>query len=317
MKALVTGATGALGRSLLRRLDQVGDEVVALSRVASMVEGHRTVEADVTTARWERLIRGTSVVFHLAAFVHRIPGTQAERAEAYAVNHDATAALANACAAAGVKLVFASSVAVLGAGGTEFGDNTPPEPQSEYGRSKLFGENSIRAAAAAGLQYAILRLPLLYGPYGHGNMERMLAAIARGRYWPIGDPNVEKSCLQLEDAAEALLLASRCIEGTYVVGPPTPSRLGEIHAAAYAAMGRRCPAPACPTAVARLAAASIDASVWVLGKRSRLREQIETLTRPAWYDGSRFARATGFVPRIGVAEGLRATVEWMRKAAVI
>jgi nucleoside-diphosphate-sugar epimerase len=315
VKVLVTGSAGALGRSLLRSLRQGGHEVVALSRSGSAIEGHPTTVADVRAAPWERLVEGASAVFHLAAFVHRLPRSAAEREEAREVNHRATAALASACAAAGAKLVFASSVAVLGRGGAGLGDDAPPNPESVYGETKLLGEEAIRAAGSGRLRHAILRLPLLYGPHGRGNMERMLAAIARGRYWPIGDPEVRKSCLHFDDAAEALLLAAFGAEGTYLVAPPVPSRLGEIHAAAYAALGKRAPVPACPTFVAWLAAAAVDVGARLLGKPSRMRDGIETLTRPAWYDGTRFARATGFAPRIALADGLRSTAAWMREAA--
>jgi len=81
-------------------------------------------------------------------------------------------------------------------------------------------------------------------------MERLLRSIHRGRYWPIGSGTAKKSCLFFDDAAEALVQASgteRAVGGTFVVAPPAPVTLDEIHSFAFAAFGRR-PPPAIPLA---------------------------------------------------------------------
>jgi UDP-glucose 4-epimerase len=182
---------------------------------------------------------------------------------------------------------------------------------TDYGRTKLLAEDAIRGTK--GLAHAILRFPLLYGPHGRGNLERMLRAIARRRYWPIGSPAVRKSCLHLDDAAQALVLAGDHLSaGTYLVAPAEPVTLGELHRAAYEAVGARCPWPAIPSGAARLAAGAVDVAARMLGRPTALERSIATLTSPAWYDGTQFRRLTGFAPRIPLAEGLRGTVRWLR-----
>jgi nucleoside-diphosphate-sugar epimerase len=234
--------------------------------------------------------------------VHRLPRTAEEIREIHDVNHHATERLARACLAAQAKLVFVSTVAV--------------SADSEYGRSKAAAEEAVRRLGGDGLSFSIVRFPLLYGPHGHGNMERMLQAIRKGRYWPIGDPSTPKSCLFLDDAARALLLAAEGgLGGTFVASPMVAPTLGEIHQAAYAAVGRRAPRGTIPRGAALAAARAVQALAGLAGRSIRLPEQIETLTEPASFDGTPFARATGFSEAVDLAEGMRRTAHWLETGA--
>ncbi|MEI6225654.1 MAG: sugar nucleotide-binding protein [Deltaproteobacteria bacterium] len=291
---VVTGAGGALGRALVGLLRErfPGVEVMELD----------LPRCDVVTARFADIVRPGDVVYHLAAFVHRLPRTPDEIRQVHEVNHHATARLAAACLEVGATLVFTSTVAV--SAGTE------------YGKSKAAAEEAIRALGEKGLRYAIVRFPLLYGPHGHGNMERMLTAIRTGRYWPIGDPSTPKSCLYLDDAARALVAASeRGLGGTFVAAPDPVTTLGEIHAAVYAAAGRRLPSVSVPRGAALAASRALQAALALVGRATRLPEQVETLTSPAGFDGRPFAQATGFLPEVGLEEGMRRTVQWMEGRA--
>jgi UDP-glucose 4-epimerase len=286
----------------LARLAGQGLPVLGLGRAPVDLSGATVQVCDIATARFADIVRPGDVVYHLAAFVHRLPRTAEEIREVHEVNHHATARLAAACAEAGATLVFVSTVAV--SAGTE------------YGKSKAAAEEAIRALGEKGLGFAIVRFPLLYGPHGHGNMERMLTAIRAGRYWPIGDPATPKSCLHLDDAARALIAAGdRGLGGTFVVAPDPVTTLGEIHAAAYAAAGRRLPAISIPRGAALVAARALQAALALAGRPTRLPDQVETLTSPAGFDGRPFAQATGFVPEVGLEEGMRRTVRWMEGRA--
>jgi UDP-glucose 4-epimerase len=253
---------------------------------------------EISTARFPDLIRSGDSVFHLAAFVHRLPRTEEEIREVHEVNHHATARLAAACLDAGATLTFASTVAVAA--------------DTEYGKSKAAAEEAIRRLGDQGLAFSIVRFPLLYGPHGHGNMERMLQAIRAGRYWPIGAQGIPKSCLFLEDAARALILTSeRGLGGTFTAAPEVAPTLGEIHAAAYAAVGRRAPRVAIPRGAALAAARALQGLLALAGRSTRIPDQIDTLTSPAGFDGSPFARATGFRPEVGLTEGMLRTARWL------
>ncbi len=298
----MTGAAGALGRALIARIATAGTPVLGLDLADVAVPGATLERRNITTTPFADVIRPGDVVYHLAAFVHRLPRNSEEVREVHEVNHHATTRLAKACLAAGATLVFVSTVAV--------------SADTEYGKSKAAAEEDLRRLGAEGLSFSIVRFPLLYGPHGQGNMERMLTAIRSGRYWPIGDPATPKSCLFLDDAARALTLAAeRALGGTFVAAPDPVTTLGEIHAAAYAAVGRRLPGLAISRGVAMAAARALQAGLGLAGRSTRLPEQIETLTAPAGFDGAPFSRATGFAVEVGLEEGMRRTARWLEGQA--
>jgi UDP-glucose 4-epimerase len=305
----VTGASGGLGRALVPRLVARSCGVIGLSRHGPAPGAGpfvRYFAEEIATVAWEQVLADVSTVFHLAAAVHQCPRTPVEEARCFEVNNVATERLASACRGAGSTLVYASTVAVLGAARTA------------YARSKLLAEEAIRREGERGLRFVILRFPLLYGPHGRGNMERLVRQISRGRYWPIDGPDVRKSCLYLGDAGDALVQASDTDEAlgrTFVVAPDQAVTLDEIHRAIYAATGRRQPRPSIPPRAALSAAGGLDLCARAVGRRTRFASQVRTLTESAVFDGWRFAAATGFTAQTDLAAGLRETVRWLRESS--
>jgi nucleoside-diphosphate-sugar epimerase len=314
----ITGSSGGLGRALVARLVAEPVRLIGLGRQAPVDPSlfHRFTCDDLTTADWPTVIDGCSVVFHLAAYVHKRPRSVREEALVAAVNHEATARLALACREAGVILIFASTVAVYGSSGRKRYDGDEVVPTTSYAKSKWQAEQAIRREGERGLRFVILRFPLLYGPHGRGNMEIMLRAMLRRRYWPLGDPRTPKSCLSLSDAAEALYLAwdtPAAYGQTFNVVPDETPTLSMIHEAAYAALGLRMPRPGVPRGAALAIAGMLDLAVSPLGVRPGLASKIRTLTEPTEYDGSRLAELTGFRPKTDLRTGLRDMARWMRE----
>jgi NADH dehydrogenase len=161
---LVTGATGFVGREVVRRLRNDGFLVRALVRPQSVGPagddpGLRTVASDVT--RPEGLAdaaRGCDAAVHLVGILRETPDQTYE-----AVHERGTANLAAACVAAGVRRII--HVSALGAGrGIDTG----------YFRSKDAAEATIRES---GLDWTILRPAIIHGPQG-GFMVQMARMVA-------------------------------------------------------------------------------------------------------------------------------------------
>lgn len=315
---IVTGASGALGRCLVARLAGRARVWACVRAAARTIPGaERVIAADLADPAATIPLAPGATVFHLAAFVHRRPQSDAERDELRQVNEHASARLARACREAGATLVFASTVAVFGDRAGRVPDGAEPRPQTDYGRAKLAAEDALRAEGERGLRHAIVRFPLLYGPRGRGNMERMLRAIQARRYLPIGDPQTAKSCLYLDDAAAALELAAAVAAErgrTFTAAPRRTPTLGELHAAAFAAAGRTAP-PHLPAGLARLLARGADLGLRLAGRKPFLASAVDTLTSPTDFDGAAFHAATGFVDEVSLEDGLRRTAEWLRAKA--
>ena len=164
MKALILGANGQLGRALLRTAP-VGVDTVALDRT----------QMDITKAdALAELVRmtGPSVVINASAYT-AVDLAEAEPQKAFAVNADAVGSLAQACAAARIRLVHVSTDFVFdGASGRPYRPDDVTNPLGVYGASKLAGERQI--AAHAELDWCVVRTAWVYASSGRNFVLTML-----------------------------------------------------------------------------------------------------------------------------------------------
>ena len=115
--------------------------------------------------------------FRPEAIINAVAYTAVDRAEdesdlANRVNGEAVSELALACAAANIPLVHLSTDYVFdGAGTRPWQSDDPPAPLNVYGRSKLAGEEALRAAGGT---YAILRCSWVVSPHGRNFVKTML-----------------------------------------------------------------------------------------------------------------------------------------------
>ena len=137
--ALVSGATGFVGRTLCRRLLEDGVSVVAAVRKpAEFPDAHiqPALVGNIDGATdWSHALQGVDTVFHLAARVHVLRETAAQPlAEFRKTNVAGTEKLARSAAAAGVKrLVYVSSIGVNGLyteAGRKFSETDAAHPRS-------------------------------------------------------------------------------------------------------------------------------------------------------------------------------------------
>lgn len=167
--ALVTGATGFLGRHLVRRLQADGWTVRGVARNPGS-----DIPAPLQT--WDSLWSGgiaigatPPVVFHCAAFIPPRMEDSSFAGECLESNAILTLRLAEAAAAAGVKrMVFCSSGQVYGFHANPVSEETPPKTTQRacfYLSSKLLAEWYLeRTQRTTGLQPITLRIGSLYGP---------------------------------------------------------------------------------------------------------------------------------------------------------
>ncbi len=120
-KILVTGASGQLGRRLVRELIKRGYTIRAHYRSRKKADkycpdGVEPVFGDITKPAWlTEAVEGCAIVIHCAARVSVRPLGKTDTAYMYKVNVDGTRAVVDACLKAGVRrLVHVSSVATVG-----------------------------------------------------------------------------------------------------------------------------------------------------------------------------------------------------------
>lgn len=190
---LVTGATGFLGRALIRQLALSGREVRALIRPSSRTPAlPRGVPVEVAVSSLgdprglRAAMRGVDVIYHLASAEHQ--GTRGSILEADARG---TSNLAQAAADARIQRIF--YISHLGANRSSF---------YPVMKMKGVGEEHIRKS---GVPYTIFRSALLYGPEDHFTTSlARLAAWYPAMFLP-GNGDVLLQPLWVEDMVTCLL----------------------------------------------------------------------------------------------------------------
>lgn len=259
---LVTGANGFLGRHLVAELVAQGARVRAAVLPSDDAHGLlgcgvEVVRADLT--RVETLPPlfdgGVETVFHLGAICNfSTPYAVLRR-----VNVDGVDAIARLAHAAGVRVfVHMSSTSVYGPyRGVPFVEDSPRQPQDDYGRSKRDGEDVVWQRGREGLPAVILRPCTVYGPGctdGAGKAFSRPTAIAAIP----GTGRQRLANVRVEDVAGAAVYLSTRAEAcgrAFNVADDSRPTLGEALALAAQAFGRRAPRHHLPLALVRAAAA--------------------------------------------------------------
>ncbi|MDD5296571.1 MAG: NAD-dependent epimerase/dehydratase family protein [Rhodocyclaceae bacterium] len=210
MKILVTGASGFVGRALCAALTQAGHECLPAVRCAKGMAAERVVGPIGADTDWRAALDGAEAVVHLAARVH-VMKDSAENplADFRAVNVLGTERLARSAAAASVRrLVFLSSVKVNGEAtpGAPFRESDAPAPEDAYGVSKHEAEQALhRVAVETGLEVAILRPPLVYGPGVGANFLRLMGLAAKAWPLPLASLDNRRSLLFVGNLCSAII----------------------------------------------------------------------------------------------------------------
>jgi nucleoside-diphosphate-sugar epimerase len=313
---LVTGGSGFVGGRLIRLLKREGREVRSFSRhpLPSQIE---CVQGDLLDLESLRMAcAGVQTVFHCAGYAHAFKAVSAsDAARHWQVNFQGTRRLLEAAGEAGVSgFVFLSSVkAMADPGQACVNELWPGEPDSDYGRAKRAAEMEvIDAGRRFGMRVTNLRLSMVYGAGGRGNLERMARLIQRGWFPPLPETGNHRSLVHVDDVVAAIQLVasnSRANGKTYIVaGPDAPSGR-QLFEALRLALGMRACGWAVPEGLLRIAAYCGDQLEVLSGRYSPLNtEIIDRLLGSAWYSPELINRELGWRAQIGLELGLRELV---------
>ena len=205
MRILVTGAKGQLGVELLDVLRQA-HEVVGLD----------LPQLDITKPEAARVIADAQPawVVHAAAWTD-VDGCERDPGRALVVNGDGTRRVAEGCRAAGAGLLYLSTDYVFdGRKGAPYVETDPVSPLSAYARSKVAGEDAVRAIVP---RWAIIRTAWLFGVFGKNFVKTIVEKATAGGPLRVVDDQVG-SPTYARDLAEAIQqLLSRQLTGIYHV----------------------------------------------------------------------------------------------------
>jgi nucleoside-diphosphate-sugar epimerase len=300
----ITGATGSIGGTLIKRLASAGRQVRALIRPASIQKqpdngAAKWIQGDLADAEsLERLVHGVDVIVHCAGAVRG-----ATRAHFNRINVDGVARLAQVAIKQQQppRFLLMSSLAAR-------------EPQlSAYASSKQQGER-VLMEASANIDWAVFRPPAVYGP-GEREMMPVLRWMAKGIAPLPGSGNGRFAMLHSEDLAEAVIKwIDHCRDQrlTYELhdGHPAGYSWQEVIQTIAGLRGAPVAPIKVPLALMRLMALLNLAAARTIGYAPMLTPgKIREISHPDWTaDNTALSKSTGWSPKIDLAQGLRRTL---------
>lgn len=318
MKALVTGATGFVGSHLVEALVRRGDAVTALVRSpgkAALLKALsiRQIKGDLHDPDALRAaVADQDVIYHVA-------GLTAARNEAEFLrgNRDGTSSLVRAAETSGgtPRLVLVSSMAAGGPSprGVPLTGSEPAAPVTQYGRSKLAGEQAVQASILA---WTIIRPPMVYGPRDREVLKLFKLA---GPVTPVfGDGSQELSAVYGPDLADALIAAgtaSATVGRIYYACHPEVFHSRDLVKRIGALMGARVRILPLPRWVAVAALSLTGTAARLTGRTTILTpDKAHEFFQDAWTgDPTPLMRDSGWQPGHDLSTGLAATVTWYRE----
>jgi nucleoside-diphosphate-sugar epimerase len=187
---------------------------------------------------------------------------------------------------------------------------------SDYAASKRAGESALAEAAGA-MPWLAIRPPIVYGP-GDRETLPLFRGLARGRL-VLPRPGGRVSLIHVEDLAAAIAAALACPLSGLVceVDDGRPGGYGWRELAAMIAGAASVPFHSVPLPRPVVAAAGL-ASDWAARLRGRPAifgpGKVREMYHPDWVSRASPLQAEGcWQPRIGLAEGVRATLAWYRE----
>lgn len=324
--ALVTGATGTIGPTLVSALVRSGYDVRILVRSSEppgpLPESVVSFPGDITDLEAvRRAARGCDVIFHLAAKLHINNPSPSLRDEYEAVNVLGTRRIVDTAVEHDVRrLVFFSTISVYGPtdGSAVYDEQTPPAPRTLYAHTKLAAEGiALAAKRASGEPLAVvLRLAAVYGPEMKGNYRRLLEALSRGLFVPIGNGRNRRTIVYVEDVARAALLAAQGGHGgrIYNVTDGEVHTFDEILAALCNALERRPPRWHLPTSPLRWLLRLTDRGFALLNRPPPIGEAtLDKLVEDVAVSGDRIQRELCFRAEVDLIQGWERIVQRVRR----
>jgi UDP-glucose 4-epimerase len=318
---LITGATGAIGPCVIHAFHQSGYQIRAFScdvpAVCMLPQSVELLIGDITDkVAVQSAMQGVDTVVHMAALLHIVNPSPDMQEKYERVNVGGTLTVVEAAIKAGVtRIVLFSSIAVYGASdGQVLNELSPTHPDTIYAQTKLAAEQVVLNARGAGGQPlgTVLRLGAVYGSRIKGNYERLIRALARNRFIPIGNGLNRRTLVYDKDVGRATVLAVSHPAAAGRVFNVTDGRfytLNEIITSICSALGRKPPRLSLPAGPVRIVAGLIEKGAKSIGIKAPVtRETVDKYTEDIAVDGSLIQKELGFIPQYNLKAGWEETI---------
>ena len=325
MKYLVTGGGGFLGRAIVERLIERGDEVTIAARsdypdVVAL--GAAQVRGDLAQPEVAlEAVTGQDAVFHVAAKA----GIWGDLEDYRRSNVTATQNIVAACREHGVKNLVYTSTPSVTFDGSDHENGGPDLPyasdfRSHYARTKceaerlVLGDDFVRAVA--------LRPHLIWGPGDPFIFPGVIKRHMQGKLARVGDGTNKVDITYVDNAAaghvqamDALAAGSEVAGRAFFISDGEPVVLWPFIDELFAALDLPPLRKSVPAGVAYFAAGMLEAAFSVLGRKDEprmTRFAAQQVTTSHWYDMAPARAAFGYEPVITRADAWERTLQDLR-----
>ena len=164
MKILVSGANGQVGWELVQKGADQGHEIIGCTRAELDIGNQPAVTAKIRET-------APDLVINCAAYT-AVDKAETDEENAFRVNRDGPAWLAEECAARRIPLIHLSTDYVFdGSSSRPYREDDPVNPLGVYGKSKEAGERQVRQRLT---QHLIIRTSWVFGNHGHNFVKTMM-----------------------------------------------------------------------------------------------------------------------------------------------
>lgn len=333
MKVAVTGASGFLGGHLSEALAESGYEVVALVRRSSDLSVLSPLGVElryIDLATGERLsesLRGADVVVHLAAY-YTFHGKWPLYKK---INVDGTKAMVEAAVRNKIRhFLYCSTTEVIGPVRNPPADElSPPNPQYEYGKSKLMAEGIVRdyCGGRDGVDFTILRPSGIYGPRNLDDVSYWTITSFAKKSLPtrfiVGSGKNLIQFVHVKDVVQGFLLAIEKPDvssgETYIISDERAYTYEEVYSILSELCNREPPKLHLPKSISAALVLPVEAFNRITGRESFLYHlsTIQSVTQDRSYSIEKAKSELGYRPKHDLRSGLRETVDWYAKNGYI
>ncbi|MGB2698673.1 MAG: NAD(P)-dependent oxidoreductase [Candidatus Zixiibacteriota bacterium] len=319
LKTLVTGSNGFVGSHLVEDLLSRGYKVSCLVRKTSnlrWIEGLkvRFVYGELKDKEsLKNAVQGQDFVFHLGGL------TKAQNSnDYYKANHEGTKNLVEATLESnpGIKrFIYVSSQAAVGPGKdtTPLNEDSPCNPITDYGKSKLLGEKAVLFYRDK-LPITIIRPPGIYGP--RDTEIFTFFKLIKNHIKPLfGFRENYLSLVYVKDLVEGICLASeskKAIGQTYFIANEKPSSFSEAQDLIQKALNVKAIAIRIPIFLFIFSAFLSQLFSTLKGEASSFNTQkAREISERFWIcDVSKAKEELGFKTKYRLEQGITETVDW-------
>ncbi len=315
---LVTGATGFVGRHLIRRLRRQKDDVVVYARSTSDTREARKLGCRVATgdlrdfARVREAVKTADRVIHVGEIGMRVKNSRRRNVELVETLIDAAAPMENF-----KRIVFVSSVTVVAPPVKSPADEITPGKTTIRDNYTIYKRECEKALLAGKAPATIIRGSAIYGPGAHYLLwfaKWLRRAGALGLPFP-GRCDAKLSFIHVADMAAALAAAAGQTEKDvkiYNASDGVGCSAGEFVSLLAREMNMRFRLRQLPLSWQRLFASGVDGVLSIFGMPPNAKAILDFLSHDGLYSNEKMIRELGIeLAYPSPADGLPETAAWI------